>query len=123
LGKKILVVDDDPDVTFILKRVLSMNGYKAMEAHSGEECLELLKNEKPDLIFMDIMMPYLDGWETARKIKTAPQTKNIPIAMLSAKREPEDMLKSREYALADQHLCKPMDFELIIDTVESFVSG
>ncbi|MHA2010698.1 MAG: response regulator [Promethearchaeota archaeon] len=50
MKKKILVVDDDPDVTFILKRVLSMNGYRAMEAHSGEECLELLKNEKPDLI-------------------------------------------------------------------------
>jgi CheY-like chemotaxis protein len=117
--KKILVVDDDPDVTFLLKRILSMKGYTTREAHSGEECLELLKNEKPDLIFMDVMMPYLNGWETARKIKTDSKTKKIPIAMLTVRKEPEDLLMSREYAMADQHICKPMDFDMILDAAEN----
>ncbi|MHA2086513.1 MAG: response regulator [Candidatus Thorarchaeota archaeon] len=121
MKKKILVVDDNPDVTYLLKRILSKKGYTTREAHSGEECLELLKNEneKPDLIFMDVMMPYQSGWETARKIKTEPKTKDIPIAMLTVRKEPEDLLMSREYAMADQHLCKPMDFDVILDTVDN----
>jgi CheY-like chemotaxis protein len=119
MNKMILVVDDEPDITFIIKRLLSREGYSVKEAHTGEECLALLKNERPDLIFMDVMMPILDGWETTRKIKTDPQTKDIPVAMLTAKGKPEDKAKSLDYALADAHLNKPIDFEMLLSTAET----
>jgi CheY-like chemotaxis protein len=118
---KILVVDNDLDIPFILRTFLAKHGYTVNQANSGEECLEVLKKEWPDLIFMDIMMPGLDGWETARKIKTDPKTKHIPISMLSVKCELEDKVKSRDYSLADEHLCKPVDFDCVTTVARAFV--
>ena len=122
MPKMILIVDDEDDILFILKNVLSKRGYSVKEAYSGEECLELVKKEKPDLIFMDIMMPGIDGWETAKTIKTDPKTKDIPISMLSVKSDPEDLKRSREYAGADEHLSKPVDFNLLLSTVKSLLA-
>jgi len=122
MGKKILVVDDEDDIIFILKSVLSKKGYVVKEARSGEECLDMLQEGKPDLIFMDIMMPGMDGWETARRIKTDPRTKDIPISMLSVKSDAEDRKRSLEYSLAEEHLSKPVDFELLVSTVENLLS-
>jgi CheY-like chemotaxis protein len=122
MPKMILVVDDEEDILFILKNVLVKKGYSVREAYSGEECLEILKKEKPDLIFMDIMMPGIDGWEAARKIKSDPKTKDIPISMLSVKSDPEDFKRSREYAGADDHLSKPVDFNLLLDTAQILIS-
>jgi len=123
MPKMILIVDDEDDILFILKNVLSKKGYSVKEAYSGEEALELVKKEKPDLIFMDIMMPGMDGWETAKTIKDNPQTKDIPISMLSVKSDPEDMKRSSEYAGADRHLTKPVDFSLLLHTAESLISA
>jgi putative two-component system response regulator len=120
MAKLILAVDDEDDITFILKTVLSKRGYKVKEAYSGEECLEILKKEKPDLIFMDIMMPGIDGWETARRIKANPLTRDIPFSMLSVKCDPADKRKSQDYSFADAHLDKPLDFEILLNTAESF---
>lgn len=123
MPKMILIVDDEDDILFILKNVLSRKGYNVKEAYSGEECLELVKKDKPDLIFMDIMMPGIDGWEAARKIKTDPETSDIPISMLSVKCDSEDLKRSREYAGADEHLCKPLDFNQLLSTVETLLSA
>ncbi|RMF90016.1 MAG: response regulator [Methanobacteriota archaeon] len=120
---KILVVDDEEDIRFIIKTALSKKGYHVVEAESGEECLEIVKSERPDLIFMDIMMPGIDGWETTRRIKTNPETKDIPISMVSAKGGSEDRRKSTEYAFAEAHLTKPIDFELMFRTAETLLSN
>ena len=119
MGKKILIVDDEEDMIFILKNFLSKKGYSIREVKSGEECSEVLKKDKPDLIIMDIMMPGIDGWETTRTIKTDERTKNIPVSMLSVKADTEDVRRSFEYALADHHLSKPIVFDDLLSTVES----
>jgi CheY-like chemotaxis protein len=121
LVKKILVVDDEEDIVYLLKALFSRNGYSVTGASSGEECLELLESENPDLIFMDIMMPGLDGWETARKIKTDPQTKNIPIIMLSVKCDPGACKKSHDYSFAEEHLAKPIDSKVVIRTAKNLI--
>jgi CheY-like chemotaxis protein len=121
--KLILVVDDEADITLILRRILSKKGYTVKEDQSGEECLEILDKARPDLIFMDIMMPGLDGWETTRRLKQNPKTRDIPISMLSVKSEPEDLARSREYALADEHLKKPVDFDIILDTAQNLIQN
>jgi CheY-like chemotaxis protein len=122
MSKLILIVDDEDDILFILKNVLTKKGYLVHEAYSGEECLNILKKERPDLIFMDIMMPGIDGWEAARKIKTNPKTRDIPISMLSVKSDPEDQEKSRVYSQADEHLSKPVDFDALLQTAENLLS-
>ena len=78
MKKKILVVDDEKDIIYILKTVLGRKGYTVINTGSGEECLNMVKSEQPDLIFMDIMMERVDGWEAACKIKTSPQNKGHP---------------------------------------------
>ena len=84
-GPTILVVDDSPFIVDIFLRMLEKGGYRTLAAHSGEESLEILKLEKPDLILLDIMMEPLDGWKTLEKIKGNTITKDIPVLMLTAK--------------------------------------
>jgi CheY-like chemotaxis protein len=118
----ILLVDDEDDILYILKSVLTRAGYEVKTAGSGEECIEMLNGEKPDLIFMDIMMPGINGWETARKIKTDPETKDIPVLMVSVLDDFEDKKKSLNYAMAEDHLGKPVDLQVLLETTESLLS-
>jgi CheY-like chemotaxis protein len=107
--KKILVVDDEPDVTYLVKEMLGREGFEVEEANSGEEALEKINDEKPDLVLLDIMMPEMDGWEVSRKIKTDRATKDTIVSMYSVKFKDEDKVKSFDYGLADWHLKKSMD--------------
>jgi CheY-like chemotaxis protein len=81
----ILVVDDSPFIVDIFVTILEQGGYCTVAAHSGEECLEIIKTLTPDLILLDIMMEPIDGWMTLEKIKKESSTKEIPILMLTAK--------------------------------------
>ena len=85
--KKIIVVDDNPDVTYSVKAGLESisKDYEITAAQSGRECLGLLKQQSPDLIILDIMMPGMDGWDVCAKIKSNKKTEKIPIVFLTAK--------------------------------------
>lgn len=115
---RIMVVDDDPDMRLVLRRLLEREGYKALEAENGEKCLREAEEKKPDLILLDIMMPGMDGWEVCRMLKESPSTKSIRVLMLSVRNEEEDIEKSFKYAYADAHLGKPVKTEELISTVE-----
>lgn len=111
--KKILIVDDDPDFTYIMKKFLEKKNYSVIESHSGLDALDEIKTSNPDLVFMDIMMPKMDGWETCSKIKEDPETKDIPVIMLSVKKFYEDKIKSIEEYKANDHLGKPLNWDKI----------
>jgi CheY-like chemotaxis protein len=115
--KKILVIDDEPDIVFLIKLILEKEGYRVIEANSGSEGLELAKKEKPDLILLDVMMPDMLGWEVSKKIKSDKELQKIPVAMLTVKSAAEDKLKSLEEARADWHIAKPIDRDKLISTV------
>lgn len=115
---KIMVVDDDPDMRLVIKRLLEREGYKVLEAENGEKCLREAEEKKPDLILLDIMMPGLDGWEVCRMLKESSSTKSIRVSMLSVRKEEEDIKKSFEYAHADAHIRKPAKREELISTIE-----
>ena len=116
---KIVVVDDDPDVIYILENILSRYGCEVIGVTESKKCLSIIKDEMPDLVFLDIMMPELDGWEICKKLKADPETSDIFVSMLSVRREADDIKKSIEYAGANQHLCKPIDLMEIKETIES----
>src|SRR5512134_663959 len=82
---RILVVDDEIYIVHILDFSLGMEGYEVLTALDGEQALERLKSDKPDLIVLDIMMPKVDGYEVCRTIKGNPETQHIPVILLSAK--------------------------------------
>lgn len=116
--KNIMVVDDDPDIIFILRTLLRKNGFSVTAASSGSECLMKLKEKKSDLILLDIMMPDMSGWEVCKKIK---KICSVPVSMLSIRRDKEDIKKSLKYAGADRHLAKPINFNDIMNTVNSLI--
>jgi len=120
-SKRIMVVDDNEDIIFMLRSVLEKDGYQVIEAKSGEECLRKVENAQPDLILMDIMMPGINGWEACKKIKESELRTSVPISMLSVRKDREDLKKSFEYAHADAHLEKPVNFEDLRRTVSSLV--
>ncbi len=83
MGKKVLVVDDDPDVRLFSITVLEENGYTPIEATNGEEGMQLLKKERPDLVILDVLMPRESGIRLYRQMQTDSKLKNIPIIILS----------------------------------------
>jgi two-component system alkaline phosphatase synthesis response regulator PhoP len=115
---KIMVVDDDPDVIYVLENILSRYGCEVIGVTDGKKCFETVKKEMPDLIFLDVMMPGINGWEICRKIKEDPATSGIFISMLTVRREEEDKKKSFEYAMANEHLCKPINLTEIKEVIE-----
>jgi two-component system, OmpR family, alkaline phosphatase synthesis response regulator PhoP len=82
--KKILVVDDEPDIVEMIKMALESASYRVLTAFNGNECLEKAKKEKPDAIVLDIMMPEKDGFVTCKELKGDPQTQEIPVLILTA---------------------------------------
>lgn len=118
---KILFVDDEPDLVFLVTKMLENDGYGVATASSGEECLKMLKKEKPDLILLDIMMRGIDGWEVCKKIKEDKRTKDIPAVMLTVRTSSDSRQKSFEYAHCDAHIDKPFAKEELLTTVKKFL--
>ncbi|WP_456474742.1 response regulator [Candidatus Pyrohabitans sp.] len=117
---KILIVDDEPEIRFLTRKMLEKAGYEVVEAGDGEEGLRLLEKETPDLILLDVMMPGLKGWEVCGKIKANVRLKNIPVAMFTVRTTEEDVEKSRDCG-AEAHINKPFDREELIYTVEKLL--
>jgi CheY-like chemotaxis protein len=113
----ILVVDDSPFIVDVFVTMLERGGYRAIAAYSGLECLDILKNIKPDLILLDIMMEPIDGWETLEQIKRNPETKDIPVLMLTAKQlSPEEAQTYGMYI--EDYVLKPITHRELYDTIE-----
>ncbi|HVB59787.1 MAG: response regulator transcription factor [Ktedonobacteraceae bacterium] len=110
----ILVVDDDPRITNLLRRVLAYEGYSVAIAASGNEALNRSLERPPDLIVLDIMLPGLDGMEVAQRLRAAGD--NVPILMLTARDAVEDRVKGLETG-ADDYLVKPFVPEELVARV------
>jgi len=109
----ILVVDDNKITTKLLRRYVEANGYDAMEAYDGLECLDRVAERPPDAIILDVMMPNLDGYQTAARLKENPATQGIPIVIVTALNDVQNQLKAIESG-ADDFLSKPIEEKLLI---------
>ena len=115
--KKILVVEDEPNIIKLISFILKSSGYDVIEAEIGAAGLKKAKAEKPDMIILDVMMPKMDGFEVARKLKADPATANIPILMLSSKAQFEDKMKGIDSGAMD-YVTKPFDKQELLDKVK-----
>ena len=114
---RILLVDDEPDIVTLSKNLLEKAGYEVVVARNGKECLEKLKEEKFDLILLDVMMPGDDGWVVCKKIKANEKTKDMPVVMFTVCSEPWSAAKSQECG-SDAQIDKPFEIEDLLGTVE-----
>ncbi len=106
MPEKILLVDDDMDTLRLVGLMLQRQGYEVRVASSGQQALGMVQAEMPDLILLDIMMPEMDGYEVARRLRSDPATSEIPIIMFTAKTQVDDKVMGFE-AGADDYLTKP----------------
>lgn len=112
-----MVVDDNKITTKLLHRYLEANGYDAIEAYDGQECIEKVDVQPPDAIILDVMMPRLDGYQTVQKLKENPQTRHIPVVIVTALNDVQNQVKSVESG-ADDFLSKPIEEKLFIAKVK-----
>jgi two-component system alkaline phosphatase synthesis response regulator PhoP len=121
MGKgKILVVDDEVYILHILDFSLGAEGFEVISANNGELGVEKAKLEKPDLIVLDIMMPVLDGYETCRRLKREPETKDIPVVLLTAKGRDVDKRLGFEVGAID-YIIKPFSPSRLIERIEEII--
>ena len=118
---RILCVEDNDDNLFMLHRRLTRAGFEVAIATDGAQGVQAATASPPDLIMMDLNLPVLDGWEAIRRLKSRPETKNIPIIVLSA----HAMAGHREKAFAagcDEFEAKPVNFEGLVEKIRSVLS-
>ena len=117
--KKILVVDDEPDFVNLLKIRLEANDYTVIVAYNGKEALEKVKNEKPDAVLLDIMMPKIDGLEALKRIRK--ENKNLPVFMLTAFSN-EERFELAKNLKASGFIVKTYDLKKEIDNITSMLN-
>ncbi len=118
---KILLVEDNELNRDMLARRLQKKGYEVILAVDGQAGLAMGQTETPDLILMDMSLPILDGWEATRQLKSAPQTRTIPIIALTAHAMSADRLKALE-AGCDDYDTKPVDLVRLLGKIETLLS-
>ena len=116
--KKILVVDDEPDIVETISFRLKKEGYAVITAADGLEALDKARNESPNLIILDVMMPKLDGFQVTRLLKFDDKYNDIPIIMLTAKTQDQDVATGLKTG-ADEYVKKPFDAENLMKIVKS----
>ena len=121
MNKSILLVDDTETVLLFERTMLKGMGYQLRVAKDGANALEEVKKAPPDLILLDIVMPGLDGIETCRRLKDDPNTRHIPVVMVTTKGEPEMVERAFE-AGCDDYITKPLDKMELLSKVNTYVN-
>ncbi len=102
-----MVVDDDPDTVTILSHYLVREGFVALEAASGRDCLKLIKDSEADVILLDLMMPEMDGFQVVKALKNNPETAEIPVIMITARDDMDARAEGMRLGVSD-FLAKPV---------------
>lgn len=117
-NKRLLLIDDDPNLILLVKDYLEFRGYEVITAENGREALEVLEKESPDMIICDVMMPEMDGYTLVKQLRENPRTNWIPVLFLSAKGQSQDRVKGLNIG-ADVYMVKPFEPEELVAQVES----
>ena len=119
MRKKIMIVDDDPDILICIRKIFEREGYEVLTVDSGMDCIKELERGFKGVVLMDIMMPFMDGWDTIDEINKRGLLKNIVVSILTAKGTPDhEKLKGLESHIYD-YITKPFDVPKLIYDVKN----
>jgi len=118
--KRVLLVEDNADNREVIRTILTHYGYEVIEAHNGEDGVELAQSARPDIILMDLSLPKIDGWEAASRIKSKAELKRIPIIAITAHAMSGDEQKALEKG-CDGYLAKPCTPKSVVELVEKYL--
>lgn len=120
MAHRVLVVDDEPSIAGLAKVKLTNGGFEVATAFSGAEALALVASDPPDVIVLDVMMPEMDGWEVASRLKSDPETEHIPILMLTALGVGEQ--SNPKAANIDEYYTKPFEGATLVKLVRQLAA-
>ena len=120
MAKKILIVDDEPEIVEFIGMRLAAKSYDIIKAFNGEDALRMAMKEKPDLIILDVLMPPPDGLKVCSTLKNDASYKNIPIILLSAKATEKDRETGKQCG-ADEYLTKPFENKDLLDNIKKLL--
>ena len=116
--RRILCIEDEPEMIDLIRLILSRKGFEVLGATGGEDGIYKVRHEKPDLVLLDLMMPFVDGWEVYQQMKADEATKDIPVIVVTAKAQSIDKVLGLHIAKVDDYIAKPFSPKDLINSVE-----
>ena len=117
-AKRILCIEDEPEMIDLIRLILNRRGFEVEGADGGIEGLEMIRNNPPDLVLLDLMMPDMDGWEVYQQMKADEKTSGIPVIVVTAKAQNIDKVLGLHIAKVDDYISKPFSPQALLDSVE-----
>ncbi len=118
MAKRILILDDEPEILTLMQSRLEASGYEVISAHDGEEGLKIIKNSMPDLIITDVAMPQMDGFTFIQEVKKNSDFKKVPVIVLTAKDSLKDIFKIE--GIVD-YVVKPFETKTLLEKVNKYI--
>ena len=121
MKRKILIVDDEPNIVMTLEYTFKKKDFEVYIARAGSEALQILENNSPDVVLLDIMMPNVDGYQTLKQIRNNASLKNTKVVFLTAKNKVSDIEKGLKLG-ADKYLIKPFSIKKIVSEINELLN-
>ena len=121
--RKIVHIEDEPDMIDLVKLILSRKGYRVIGAGGGQEGLDIVREQKPDLVLLDLMMPDIEGWDVFQQLRAQEETKDIPVIVVTAKAQNIDKVLGLHIAKVDDYISKPFSPQELLDAIEKVLSN
>ena len=116
--RRVLCIEDEPEMIDLIRLILERKGFIVTSAGGGEEGIYKVRREKPDLVLLDLMMPFVDGWEVYQQMKADETTKDIPVIVVTAKAQSIDKVLGLHIAKVDDYIAKPFSPKELMNSVE-----
>ena len=120
--KRILCIEDEPEMIDLIRLILGRKGFEVHGAPGGVEGIKMVREMKPDLVLLDLMMPDMDGWEVYQQMKAEPTTRDIPVIVVTAKAQNIDKVLGLHIAKVDDYIAKPFSPQELMESVEKVFS-
>ena len=116
--RRVLCIEDEPEMIDLIRLILERKGFEVLGAVGGQEGLDVVRHEKPDLVLLDLMMPDVDGWEVYRQMKADEELQHIPVVVVTAKAQSIDKVLGLHIAKVDDYVTKPFGPGDLVESVE-----
>lgn len=119
----VIYIEDDPEMIELVSTILNRRGFEVKGAHGGRQGLEMVLEEPPDLVLLDLMMPDMDGWDVYQQLKANETTRTIPVIVITAKAQSIDRVLGLHIAKVDDYITKPFRPQELLNSVERVLSS
>jgi two-component system, OmpR family, response regulator VicR len=122
-SKRLAYIEDEAEMIDLVRLILGRRGYTVLGANGGREGLNLVREQLPDLVLLDLMMPDMDGWDVYHQIKSEERTREIPVIVITAKAQDIDKILGLHIAKVEDYISKPFSPQELIDRIEKVLLG